>query len=228
MSSANYQIRKNNHEIAETVITNIIKMLMYRKWMDKNSDINVIINELFKSRKDEKIYNIKLSKNLADIETYEPFEDKKSNAWKDFNGKNIMVYMSNLKVSGKSQILNDFITKYQNFHKIIIVESITDKVRQTMAISKFVEIFTEAELMMNITEHVCCPEFIVLENEELNEILEVYNAKRKDLPKQFDSDPMSRYLFLRRGQAVRVIRNSETTGQSVAYRIIIHKSYTSK
>ena len=228
MSSVNYQIRKNSHEIAETVVTNIIKMCIYRKWLDEKSDVNILVDELFKNRKDEKIYNLKLSKNLLDVSTYDSFEDKKSNQWKDFNGKNIIIYLSNLKVSGKSQPLNDFISKYPNYHKIIVVESITDKVRLMMSTSKFTEVFTEPELMLNMTEHVCCPEFTVLENEELNEILQSYNAKRKELPKQFDSDPMSRYLFLKRGQVVRVIRNSETTGQSVAYRIVIHKGSSTK
>jgi DNA-directed RNA polymerase subunit H (RpoH/RPB5) len=224
MSSASYQIRKNTHEISETVITNLVKMLMYRKWLDEKTDIKILVDELFKNRKEEKIYNIKLSQNLLENESYEPFEDKKDKkAWGEFNGKNIVVLMTNLKITGKSQNLNDFISKYSNFHKIIIVDSITDKMRQTMTSSKFIEVFTENELMINITEHVCCPEFTVLKNDELVELLQSYNAKRKDLLKQLDTDPMSKYLFLRRGQAVRVIRNSETTGQSIAYRIIIHK-----
>lgn len=224
MSSASYQIRKNTQEIAETVITNIVKMLMYRKWIDENTDIKVMIDELFKNRKEDKIYNIKLSQNLLDNETYESFEDKKDKKiWGEFNGKNVIVLMTNLKISGKSQNLNDFISKYSNYHKIIIVDSITEKVRQMMTSGKFIEIFTEPELMINIMEHVCCPEFTVLKNEELVELLQSYDAKRKDLLKQLDTDPISKYLFLRRGQAVRVVRNSETTGQSVAYRIIIHK-----
>lgn len=225
MSSANYQIRKNTQQITETVITNIVKMLMYRKWIDEKTDIKILVDELLKNKKEEKIYNIKLSKNLNDNETYEPFEDKKNDkSWNGFNGENIVVYMTNLKISGKSPVLNDFITKYNNCHKIIIVDSITKKFRQTMSSSKFIEVFLENELMINITEHDCCPEFEVLNNQELSDFLESYCAKRKDILKQLDSDPMSRYLFLRRGQIVRVIRTSETSGQCVAYRIVIHKN----
>jgi DNA-directed RNA polymerase subunit H (RpoH/RPB5) len=221
MASVNYQIMKDSNTVMETVITNIVKMLAYRKWIDNNS-INDIVNELLKSKKDEKIFNIKLTKNLKDIETYEPFENKVE--WKNFNGNNIYVYLSNQKITGKSQTITDFIAKYLNFHKIIIVDSITEKSRQTLSSSKFTEVFTEHEFMMNITEHVCCPEFNVLTTQEIEMLLESYCAKRKELPKQYDIDPISRYLYLKRGQVIRIIRNSSITAQSVSYRIIIHKS----
>ena len=61
MSLANHQIKKDTHTITETVITNILKMLMYRKWLtlDDKGDIKKMVDELLKSRKEEKIYNIK-------------------------------------------------------------------------------------------------------------------------------------------------------------------------
>lgn len=220
MSSANHQILKDSQTITKTILSNVIKMLIYRKWI-KNVEIDKLVEELIKTKKDEKIYNIKLSENLINIDTYEPFDNKKE--WKNFNGNNVVLFMSNLKIAGKSPQINEFVSKYPFQHKIIIVDSITDKSRQTLTCGKFIEIFSEDEFMMNIMEHVCCPKFIVLKNNELDEILHTYNAKRKELPKQFDSDPISRYLFLRRGQAVRIIRNSEMTGNSVSYRIIIHK-----
>jgi DNA-directed RNA polymerase subunit H (RpoH/RPB5) len=223
MSLANHQIKKDTQTITETVIINLLKMLMYRKWLnlDDKNDIKKLVDELLKSRKEDKIYNIKLTENLINVATYEPFDNKTE--WKAFNGNNVVVLLSNLKIAGKSPVLNEFMNKYANFHKIIVVDSITEKARQILTSGKFIEIFEENEFMINITEHVCCPEFIVLKNEELENFLESYNAKRKDLLKQLDSDPMSRYLYLRRGQVIRVVRNSETTGQSVAYRIIIHR-----
>lgn len=223
MSLIYHQIKKDNQTIIETVITNIVKMLIYRKWLNLSnmSQISSFVNELIKLQKD-KIYNIKLTDSLVTIDTYEPFENKTE--WKNFNGNNIIVYLSDLKITGLSKILDEFKNKYVNYHKIIIVDSITDKVRQSISLNKFIEIFTESEFMINLTDHVCCPQVQVINNNEVDELLKSYGAKRKDLPKQFDLDPLSRYLFLKRGQIIRVIRNSEITGQSVSYRIIIHKS----
>lgn len=225
MSVANYQIRKDPEIINETVITNIIKMLAYRGWVD-NDDIKKISSELLNSKKEEKIYNIKLKKKLTDIQTYEPFENKKE--WKNFNSDNIIIFLYNQKITGKSQQLTDFINKYNNYHKIIVVDSITDKSRQALTTSKFIEVFSETEFMINITEHVCSPEFIVLSNEEADECNKSYNVKKKEMQKQYDSDPISRYLFLKRGQVIRIIRNNEVTGQSVSYRIIVHKTSVNK
>jgi DNA-directed RNA polymerase subunit H (RpoH/RPB5) len=227
MASTNHQIKKDNNTITELVVTNIVKMLVYRKWLDGNSDIiKKTVDDLLKLKKEEKIYNIKLQKNLIDIETYEQFENKAE--WKNFNGNNVIVFLSNQKITGKSPILSDFIAKYNTYHKIIIVDSITEKARQVLSSGKYTEVFTEAEFMMNITEHVCCPEFTVLTIQELDELLLSYNTKKKELPKQYDIDPISRYLYLKRGQVIRIIRNSETTGQSVAYRIVVHKGSSAK
>ena len=110
MATTNHQIKKDNATVVETVITNIVKMLAYRGWIDnEDNNIKKIVDELLKSKKEEKIYNIKLNKNLVDVETYDPFENKTE--WKNFNGNNIIVYLSNQKVTGKSQVISDFITK---------------------------------------------------------------------------------------------------------------------
>jgi DNA-directed RNA polymerases I, II, and III subunit RPABC1 len=237
MSSANYQTEKSAQDVTKIVITNIIKMLMYRKWVNGKIGAETIANDLLNSRKEEKIYNLKLSENLSNVDTYEPFDNKKEDSkWKDFNGNNVVIFLSKLKVSsGKAPSLNEFINKYQNFHKIIVVDSITDKIRQSMTSGKLIEIFSEYELMMNLSDHVCCPKYQVLKNtvdvdndEEVTSFLKSYNVKRNELQKQLDTDTATRYLFLRRGQVVRVVRNSATTAESVTYRIIIHKGSSAK
>jgi DNA-directed RNA polymerase subunit H (RpoH/RPB5) len=225
MSVANYQIKKDTETVNETIITNIVKMLAYRGWVDEDN-IKKISSDLLNLKKEEKIYNIKLKKSLIDVETYEPFENKKD--WKNFKSENIIVFIFNQKITGKSQQLTDFINKYNDYHKIIIVESITDKSHQVLTSGKFIEIFSEVEFMINITEHVCCPQFIVLTNEEADECNKSYNVKKKEMQKQYDSDPISRYLFLRRGQVIRIIRNNTLTAQSVSYRIIVHKANANK
>jgi len=221
MSSLNFQVKKDLATINKTVITNIIKMLAYRGWVNK-TNVDNLISSISSSNKDNKIYSVKLDVDLTDFETYEPFENKKE--WKKFVPNTLVIFIYNQKITGKSQAISDFINIYSNYHKIIVIDSITDKIKQTLTSAKLIEIFVEPEFMMNITEHVCCPEFQVLNNKELDEINESYGVKKKEMNKQYDSDPMSRYLFLRRGQGIRVVRNNYLTGQSVNYRIITHKA----
>jgi DNA-directed RNA polymerase subunit H (RpoH/RPB5) len=234
MISTDYQIKNNNvtelnsNAIIKNVITNVIKMLIYRKWLNGNSDfIQKLTEDLLNSKKEEKIYNIKLQNNLINIETYEQFEKKTES--KNFNGDNVIIFILNQKIMTKSQIITDFISKYNSYHKIIIVESITEKIKQSLLTNKYTEVFIEKEFLINIMDHVCSPqEVTVLTTVELTDLLLSYNAKKKELPKQYDIDPLSRYLYIKRGQIIRIIRNSEITGQSVAYRIIIHSKNTVK
>jgi DNA-directed RNA polymerase subunit H (RpoH/RPB5) len=264
MAFVNDQIQKKSNVINETILTNMLKMLEYRKWIinDDNSRENLVKN-LINKKKEEKIYTIKMKNNLNDIDTYEPNENK--NEWKNFDGKNIIIFMFDQKIKGKSNVINEFIAKNINTHKIIIVDSISEKARQLLIQSnKHTEVFTEVEFMLNITEHICCPPIIeILSPQEskdevakmlnannkivdntniddemqdilgemfndksfnnINEFLLSYKVKKNELPKQFINDPMSRYLYLKRGQVIRIIRNSESTGFSVYYRIIVNK-----
>lgn len=114
----------------------------------------------------------------------------------------------------------------ENIHRAIIVvqHGMTPTAKQSlgdMAPKYILEQYLEAELLINITEHMLVPEHIVMTPEEKKELLERYKLKESQLPRIQQSDPVSRYFGLKRGQVVKIVRPSETAGRYVTYRLVV-------
>lgn len=82
-----------------------------------------------------------------------------------------------------------------------------------------IETFHESSLVVNITHHELVPKHIQLSHEEKEELLKRYRLKESQLPRIQRDDPVALYLGLKRGEVVKIIRNSETSGRYASYRI---------
>jgi len=106
---------------------------------------------------------------------------------------------------------------------IIVQNGMTPSAKQSLTDMQpkyLLEQFLEAELLVNITEHELVPEHVVLTADEKTELLSRYKLKDVQLPKIQMGDPVARYLGLKRGQVVKIVRPSETAGRYVSYRLV--------
>ena len=75
------------------------------------------------------------------------------------------------------------------------------------------EHFQEQDLLVNITKHELVPKHYLMSPEEKAALLKRYRLKQSQLPKIQSRDPVAKYLGLKSGQVVKIIRKSETAGR---------------
>lgn len=220
-------VKKDAETIRKTVLTNIIKMYCNRSWI-KRENLEKQIKQITEMHNDNHVYKITLDVDLRETDTYYPVDEgEERNFEKDFNGTIAMVKLSPIKLPSASMskypIIQEFIDDNANYHRILIVDSISDKAKAQITTKKHIEVFTEEFLMADLLEHDCSPKYEILRPSEMEPFLESYHLTRRQMKKMFANGKEAQYLFLKKKQIVRIIRDSEQTGSSVDYRLVIHR-----
>ncbi|KAF5200306.1 DNA-directed RNA polymerases I, II, and III subunit RPABC1 [Thalictrum thalictroides] len=135
-----------------------------------------------------------------------------SNEVKNTGVKEVKSVISRMKAEDISKGILIIQTKVSSFAKTFVNEG-----RGTL------EVFEEAELLVNITEHKLVPKHELLTPEQKKAVLEEYTVKEFQLPRILKSDPVARYFGLQRGQVVKITRESETAGEYITYRYVVDK-----
>ncbi|KAM3133547.1 hypothetical protein pb186bvf_014389 [Paramecium bursaria] len=84
-----------------------------------------------------------------------------------------------------------------------------------------IELFHIDDLIFDITKHELVPRHIPINDEEKRALLQKYRMTESQLPRILLSDPVAKFLGLRQGNVVKIIRRSETAGEYVTYRIAV-------
>ncbi|KAK8832738.1 hypothetical protein WA577_004132 [Blastocystis sp. JDR] len=107
---------------------------------------------------------------------------------------------------------------------IVVKNKISNYARQ--ACKKFepvfhLDLFSENELLVDITEHFLVPQHILLSEKEKTALLERLSIPADKLPKISIDDPICHYYGFKEGQVIKIIRNSLSGGRSVAFRVVM-------
>jgi DNA-directed RNA polymerase subunit H (RpoH/RPB5) len=109
-----------------------------------------------------------------------------------------IVYNSINTIKDHNEIEN-FLDKYNKYHKFFVVTNLSKKAYKQFDEYPKTEVFQEIELMVNILEHDLQPKFRLLTKKESEEYFETFQNKKREMPRVFDSDPVSRYFGAKSG-----------------------------
>jgi len=182
----------------------------YEKW-----------EEEIKEKDEMKGIFTKIIKNENENEENEPENER--NDEKEIKKEHLYFhYIPNAKLN--KDCIQRFIELMQtdkvNSGMIITSSKLSQQAKQQIESNKeLIEIFNLSELVVNITKHELVPKHTLLSKKDRKNLLDRYKIRDSQLPKILISDPVAKYLGLKRGDVVKITRESETAGRYITYRI---------
>lgn len=119
---------------------------------------------------------------------------------------------------------------------VVVRESITRKAQQAILeltrartadetkqqqVKKKIQVFTQEELVFNITTHQDVPPHRLLSRAEVEQLLNRYKCALEDLPELLVTDPIAKYYGWKRGNVCEILGKSETAIRVRRYRVVM-------
>ena len=197
-----FSVYKTEADKNTIIINNVVLMLSNRIYIDANKDKHQLLN-----------YESTIKKII----------DKGDNAYtvKADNGDIYAIKIIYQKVmsTGKQSVVSGFIEEYSDNKKIIIANDFNNKTIDFVT-KNGSQIFKEGFMLRDIVSHNDQPMFELLSPNEMEEVKKEYNITPQTAPKMMRSDPIVKYYGLKKGDFVRVIEPSPTSGLIVTYEVI--------
>lgn len=194
-------VYKTEDEIVNTIVSNSVMMLSRRIYMADGKKHNLLVYaEAMTTLTDlgEKTFKLK-------------------GATKDYVIKIIFQKVTSL---GKPSTIIDFLDKYKNAHKIIVVGGYNASTAEDLHKQPNVELFLVDDLMSDVVTHELQPRFELLSQAEMDALKKEYNITNKQFMKLERADPVTKYFNLKRDDIIRIIRPSPTAVRGITYRIV--------
>ena len=137
------------------------------------------------------------------------------------NGDNyaLKIIFQRISAIGKQSIISEFFREYAKFRKIIVAKDFNNKIAEHVS-RQHTQIFKENSLLEDIITNHYQPKFELLSPSEMEKVKQEYNATDYSIEKIMRSDPITKYFALKKGDIIRIIRPSPTSGEAIAYRIV--------
>lgn len=198
-----FSIMKSDSEKTKIIIQNVLIMLSNRIFIDKSGNKQPIttFNTATKLIEDKGDNTFVLTAN---------------------NGENyaIKIVFQKISATGKQSMINEFFRDYSPYKKLIIAHDFNNKIVDYLN-KHNTQIFKESSLLHDIIKYRDQPTFELLTPSEMEKFKNEYNATDYTTKKLLRSDPIAKYFALRKGDIIRIIRPSPTSGQAIDYRVVM-------
>lgn len=198
-----FAVIKPESEKEKIIIKNVLKMLSNRIYIDNQGQKHQLLNETDAMKKvsnrGENTYIIKTDNH----DTYV-----------------VKIVFQKISSTGKQSIISDFLKDYEKNKKIIVAQDFNNKIADFMS-KQQTQIFKENALMSDLISYRDQPEFELLTPNEMELFKKEYNATDYTTKKMLKNDAVAKYFALKKGDIIRIIRPSPTSGQAIDYRIVM-------
>lgn len=192
------QIFKTESEKTELIIKNTLIMLGNRIYVDKGGDKHPLLDPG------------KAGQNI---------KDKGDNVFiiEADNGEKyvLKIFFQKINAVTKQSPISSFLEEYATYKKIVVARDYNKKISESRT-----QFFSENSLLENILDYCDQPRFELLSPKEMELVKKEYNITDYTTSKYTKKDATVKYFALKKGDVIRVIRPSPTSGESIAYRIV--------